>query len=97
MTKDNDMITHALVADHTASIYMSLWNEQGEQIQPGDIIRLTNGYSTLFRNAMVLHSARVGGPNPGALEKIGECVVVGGWFVLMLMLMMCVQVYYVVY
>ena len=34
---------HLLVADASASINMSLWDEFGDVLQEGDIIRLTNG------------------------------------------------------
>lgn len=42
-TKDEHMLAHAIVADHTGCIHLSLWDTLGEQLQPGDIIRLTGG------------------------------------------------------
>lgn len=43
-TKDEHMLAHARVADQTGCIHLSLWDMLGEQLQPGDIIRLTGGY-----------------------------------------------------
>ena len=33
----------ALAADATASVHLQLWGPESEFLQPGDIIKLTNG------------------------------------------------------
>lgn len=40
---------------------------QGDYIHNGDIIRLTGGYTTLFKSSLVLYAGR-----QGTLERIGE-------------------------
>ena len=42
-TKDGNDIRTVKVADKSGSINMSVWNEYGAVIQPGDIIRFTKG------------------------------------------------------
>ncbi|XP_072047963.1 SOSS complex subunit B2-like isoform X4 [Amphiura filiformis] len=50
---------------------MSVWDDLGEVMQPGDIIRLTKGYATLFRGCLTLYSG-----TGGKLHKVGEfCMV----------------------
>eukprot|EP01089_Gocevia_fonbrunei_P005500 TRINITY_DN15955_c0_g1_i1.p1 TRINITY_DN15955_c0_g1~~TRINITY_DN15955_c0_g1_i1.p1 ORF type:complete len:165 (-),score=23.48 TRINITY_DN15955_c0_g1_i1:59-553(-) len=66
-TKENHTISHCLIADNTASIHLSLWDSQGDSLQPGDIIRLSGGYCTLFKNSLILYSGRYGN-----LERTGE-------------------------
>lgn len=43
-TKDGHEVRACKVADKTGSITISVWDELGSLIQPGDIIRLTKGY-----------------------------------------------------
>lgn len=47
-TKDGNDIRTVKVADKSGSINMSVWNEYGAVIQPGDIIRFTKGYDHFF-------------------------------------------------
>lgn len=70
-TKDGSVVRKCRVADKTASISFSLWNEQAEAVEPGDILRLTKGYSSLWKGSMVLYSGKY-----GILEKIGEFTMV---------------------
>ncbi|EPQ11595.1 SOSS complex subunit B2, partial [Myotis brandtii] len=42
-TKDGHEVRSCKVADKTGSITISVWDEIGGLIQPGDIIRLTRG------------------------------------------------------
>jgi hypothetical protein len=42
-TKDDHKIVHALVADNTASVQLSIWDAQDDWIQVGDILRLKGG------------------------------------------------------
>lgn len=41
--KDGSIVRKCRVADKTASICFSLWNEQAEAIEAGDILRLVKG------------------------------------------------------
>ncbi|NWT12327.1 SOSB1 protein, partial [Vireo altiloquus] len=43
-TKDGHEVRTCKVADKTGSINISVWDDVGNLIQPGDIIRLTKGY-----------------------------------------------------
>lgn len=43
-TKDGSVVRKCRVADKSASIRFSLWNEQAAAIESGDILRLTKGY-----------------------------------------------------
>ncbi|NXY75710.1 SOSB2 protein, partial [Glareola pratincola] len=59
------------LADKTGSITISVWDEIGGLIQPGDIIRLTKGYASLWKGCLTLYTGR-----GGELHKIGEfCMV----------------------
>lgn len=46
-TKDGHEVRSCKVADKTGSIAISVWDELGSLIQPGDIIKLTRGYDYL--------------------------------------------------
>ena len=45
-------VYHMLIADNTAKMNVSLFDCYGELLQPGDIVRLTGGYCSLYK---VLH------------------------------------------
>ncbi|KAM8933486.1 SOSS complex subunit B2 isoform 2-T2 [Pelodytes ibericus] len=70
-TKDGHEVRSCKVADKTGSITVSVWDEIGSLIQPGDIIRLTRGYASMWKGSLTLYSGR-----GGELQKIGEfCMV----------------------
>ncbi|XP_070588236.1 SOSS complex subunit B2 [Erythrolamprus reginae] len=70
-TKDGHEVRACKVADKTGSITISVWDELGSLIQPGDIIRLTKGYASLWKGCLTLYTGR-----GGDLQKIGEfCMV----------------------
>ncbi|XP_069471787.1 SOSS complex subunit B2 isoform X2 [Ambystoma mexicanum] len=70
-TKDGHEVRSCKVADKTGSITISVWDEIGTLIQPGDIIRLVRGYASLWKGCLTLYTGRGGG-----LQKIGEfCMV----------------------
>ncbi|XP_063284886.1 SOSS complex subunit B2 [Pelobates fuscus] len=70
-TKDGHEVRSCKVADKTGSITVSVWDEIGSLIQPGDIIRLTRGYASMWKGSLTLYSGR-----GGELHKIGEfCMV----------------------
>ncbi|KAF2068789.1 hypothetical protein CYY_009891 [Polysphondylium violaceum] len=65
--KKEGTIFQVLVADSTAAINMTLWDVIGEQVQPGDILRLKGGYSTIYIDLQNLYVGKA-----GLIEKIGE-------------------------
>lgn len=69
--KENREVRTLKVADATACINMSLWDEPGKLLAPGDIVRLSKGYASLWRNCLTLYCSK-----NGDLDKIGEfCMV----------------------
>jgi len=66
-TKDGHEIRTVRVADKSGSINMSVWNDYGVNMLPGDIIRFYRGYAQVWKNQLTIYSGRVGG-----MEKIGE-------------------------
>uniref|UniRef100_A0A670HTD7 OB domain-containing protein n=1 Tax=Podarcis muralis TaxID=64176 RepID=A0A670HTD7_PODMU len=54
-------------ADKTGSINISVWDDVGNLIQPGDIIRLTKGYASVFKGCLTLYTGR-----GGDLQKVGD-------------------------
>uniref|UniRef100_A0A1B6ID79 OB domain-containing protein n=1 Tax=Homalodisca liturata TaxID=320908 RepID=A0A1B6ID79_9HEMI len=69
--KENREVRTLKVADSTACINLSLWDEPGASISPGDIIRLNKAYAAVWRSALTLYSGK-----NGDIDKIGEfCLV----------------------
>ncbi|MEE6471438.1 hypothetical protein FKM82_009275 [Ascaphus truei] len=50
-TKDGHEVRTCKVADKTGSINISVWDDVGNLIQPGDIIRLTKGFCMVYSEA----------------------------------------------
>ncbi|XP_045075522.1 SOSS complex subunit B2-like [Coregonus clupeaformis] len=70
-TKDGHEVRSCKVADKSGCITLSVWDEVGGLIQPGDILRLTRGYASLWKGCLTLYTGR-----GGDLQKIGEfCMV----------------------
>ncbi|XP_066250783.1 SOSS complex subunit B homolog [Euwallacea similis] len=70
-TKENREVRTFKVADATACVNASVWDEPGQLLMPGDIVRLTKGYLNMFRNCLTLYTSK-----GGDLQKIGEfCMV----------------------
>ena len=59
------------VADQTACINASVWDEAGQLLTPGDIVRMSKGYVSLWRNCLTLYASKL-----SELQKIGDfCMV----------------------
>ncbi|MDI6855948.1 MAG: single-stranded DNA-binding protein [Candidatus Thermoplasmatota archaeon] len=58
-------VAEATVGDETATIILSLWNEQIGSIAPEDVIKIENGYVSLVRGHMRL--------NVGKYGKLSKC------------------------
>jgi replication factor A1 len=53
-------VSTAIVADETGTIKMTLWNEQIEQVNVGDVVKVDNGYVTSFRGEIQLNIGKYG-------------------------------------
>jgi replication factor A1 len=53
-------IVDAVVADETGSIKLTLWNEQIDQVNVGDNIKIENGYVTSFKSEIQLNVGKFG-------------------------------------
>ena len=49
LTFEELQVYHMLIADNTAKMNASLFDCYGELLQPGDIVRLTGGYCSLYK------------------------------------------------
>lgn len=71
ITKENREVRSFRVADASACINLSVWDEPGQHLVPGDIVKLTRGYAAFFRDNLTLYTGKT-----GDLQKIGEfCMV----------------------
>ncbi|KAJ8938782.1 hypothetical protein NQ318_010309 [Aromia moschata] len=71
LTKENREVRTFKVADQSACINASVWDEAGQLLVPGDIVKLTKGYVSVWRNCLTLYTSKA-----GDLQKIGEfCMV----------------------
>ncbi|NLF87931.1 DNA-binding protein [Candidatus Bathyarchaeota archaeon] len=53
-------IADAVIADETGSIKLTLWNEQIEQVNVGDNVKIENGYVTSFKGETQLNVGKFG-------------------------------------
>lgn len=67
VTKENREVRTFKVADPTACINVSVWDEPGKLLVPGDIVRLTKGYASIWRQCLTLYSGK-----SGDIHKIGD-------------------------
>ncbi|CAG7815296.1 unnamed protein product [Allacma fusca] len=71
VTKDQHEVRSIRVADKSGSINLSLWDEPGTLLQPGDIIRVNKAYASVFKSALTLYIGK-----GGELHKLGDfCLV----------------------
>ncbi|KAK0167185.1 hypothetical protein PV327_004616 [Microctonus hyperodae] len=72
ITKENREVRTFKVADTSACMNVSIWDEPGQLLVPGDIVRLTKGYASVWRQCLTLYSGK-----NGDIQKIGEfCMVI---------------------
>lgn len=67
VTKENRVVRTFKVGDPTACINVSVWDEPGNLLAPGDIVRLTKGYASIWRHCLTLYSGK-----NGDIIKIGD-------------------------
>lgn len=53
-------VADAVVADETGSIKLTLWNEQIDQVEVGNKIKIENGYVTSFKGEIQLNVGKFG-------------------------------------
>lgn len=53
-------IATAIIADETGTIKLTLWNEQIDQVNINDMVKIQNGYITSFRGEIQLNIGRYG-------------------------------------
>ncbi len=53
-------VADALVGDETGCLYLTIWDDNIEQINEEDTVSITNGYVNLFRGNMRLNIGRYG-------------------------------------
>jgi len=68
---DPRKVCEAVVGDDTATITLSLWNEQIGTIQKDEVILVDNGYVSLVRGHMRLNVGRYGNLSKST-ESVGE-------------------------
>lgn len=67
VTKESRVVRTFKVGDPTACINVSVWDEPGNLLAPGDIVRLTKGYASIWRQCLTLYSGK-----NGDIHKIGD-------------------------
>ncbi|XP_050698391.1 SOSS complex subunit B1-A-like isoform X2 [Eriocheir sinensis] len=67
VTKENHEVRSVKVADRSGCINISLWDEPGQLLQPGDIVNLNKGYVSVWKNCLTLYVAK-----GGELQKVSE-------------------------
>lgn len=81
MTKENHEVRSCKIADKTGSVNASIWDEPGQLLQSGDIIRVTKGYASVWKNCLTLYigyykvyyiSFFVGSPSSCRLQCTGK-------------------------
>jgi len=71
VTKDGHEVRSCKVADKSGSVNVSVWDEPGVLLQPGDLIRVSKGYVSVWKNCLTLYIGK-----GGEIQKIGEfCMV----------------------
>ncbi|PAA62233.1 hypothetical protein BOX15_Mlig017514g2 [Macrostomum lignano] len=70
-TKDGNEVRNVSIADRTGRMTLALWNDHGRQVHPGDICRVLNGLTTVFKQEMTLNVGK-----NGELQKTGDFMMV---------------------
>ncbi|MCW4047808.1 MAG: OB-fold nucleic acid binding domain-containing protein [Candidatus Bathyarchaeota archaeon] len=53
-------VADAVIADETGSIKLTLWNEQIDQVNVDDTVKIENGYVTSFKGEIQLNVGKFG-------------------------------------
>jgi len=60
-------VAESLIGDETASVLLTLWDEDIDRFEAGDVIQISNGYANLFRGSLRLNIGRY-----GSAEKVDQ-------------------------
>jgi replication factor A1 len=53
-------VANAIISDDSGQIKLTLWNDQIEQVNENDTVKIENGYVTSFRGEIQLNVGRYG-------------------------------------
>ena len=53
-------VASAVIGDETGTIKLTLWNEQIDQVNVDDVVKVENGYVTSFRGEIQLNIGKYG-------------------------------------
>jgi replication factor A1 len=70
--RDIHWVADAHVGDETASIFLTLWDDQIQGIRTGDTIQIRNGYTSLFHNSLRLNIGLYGSYQVTTEHQISE-------------------------
>jgi len=59
-TNETFKVADATIEDETGTITLTLWNDQVEQVNVGDRVKIENGYIKSFRDILQLNSGKYG-------------------------------------
>jgi replication factor A1 len=59
-TNETYRVADATLEDETGTITLTLWNEQTEQVNEGNRVKIENGYIKSFRGELQLNSGKYG-------------------------------------
>jgi replication factor A1 len=59
-TNETYRVADATIEDETGTITLTLWNEQVEQVNVDDRVKIENGYIKSFRDVLQLNSGKYG-------------------------------------
>jgi replication factor A1 len=59
-TNETYRVADATIEDETGTITLTLWNEQIDQVNEGDRVKIENGYIKSFRGQLQLNSGKYG-------------------------------------
>ncbi len=60
-------VAEALIGDKTASVLLTLWDDNIDRFEAGDVVQISNGYANLFRGSLRLNIGRY-----GTAEKVDQ-------------------------
>jgi replication factor A1 len=59
-TGDTNRVTEATVGDNSASILLTLWNDDIDKVKVGSVYKLNNGYTNIFKGSLRLNVGKYG-------------------------------------
>jgi ssDNA-binding replication factor A large subunit len=61
MGRPPSRLAEAVVGDASANVILSLWNQETERLQAGDVVHVRQGYAKLVRGQIRVNTSRDGG------------------------------------